>query len=422
MAIAYLINQYPQTSQTFIRREIAALEDAGLSVSRFTLRPCQGELVDENDRVERERTRAVLDVGPFGLLATLLRMAVTRPFRFARALGLAVRTGWRSDRGLLVNLIYLTEACVLQRWLADCGAQHLHVHFGTNSATVAMLCRRLGGPPYSITMHGPEEFDRPLSLALGEKARYAAFVAVISNFGRSQLYRWIGLEDWPKVQIVRCGVDAAFLDGELSPIPNVPRLLNIGRLDPQKGQLLLIEAARRLRDRGIEFELTIVGDGPLRPRLEHRIERHGLGDRVRLAGWLSGAGVRRELRASRALVMASFAEGLPVVMMEALALGRPVISTTIAGIPELVEPGVSGWLVPAGSVEALTLAMQEALAADPAALARMGHHGASRVAEAHDIRVEAAKLAGLITAARLPGFPEILRGAPAPPAELVSSR
>ncbi len=398
--IAYLVNQYPQPSQTFIRREIAALENAGAVVARFTLRAWPGTLVDEGDRAERERTRAVLGVGALGLLAALLRTAATRPVRFAKALGQAIRVGWRSDRGLLVHLIYLAEACVLRRWLAACGAGHLHAHFGTNPAAVALLCRRLGGPPYSFTVHGPEEFDRPGTLALGEKVRHAAFVAAISDFGRSQLYRWIDLEDWAKVRVVHCGLDAAFLESEPTAAPSAPRLLNIGRLDPQKGQLLLVEAASRLRDRGLAFELTIVGDGPLRPRLERRIEQLGLSGQVRLAGWKSGEEIRRELRASRALVMASFAEGLPVVIMEALALGRPVVSTWVAGIPELVEPGVSGWLVRPGSVEALADVMHEVLAADPVELDHLGRRGASRVAERHDAWTEASALARLIAGER----------------------
>jgi glycosyltransferase involved in cell wall biosynthesis len=178
-------------------------------------------------------------------------------------------------------------------------------------------------------------------------------------------------------------------------VPEEPRLVNVGRLSEQKGQLLLIEAARLLRDRGVDFELVIVGDGPLRGELERRIDRFDLRDRVRITGFLDNDGVRRELTAARALVLPSFAEGLPVVIMESLALGRPVISTHIAGIPELIEPGRVGWLVPAGDVGPLADAMAEALAADPSELEQMGRLGAARVAEQHDARAEAANLAAL---------------------------
>ena len=196
--------------------------------------------------------------------------------------------------------------------------------------------------------------------------------------------------------MVRCGLDEVFLATAGVPAPCRPRLVTVGRLAEQKGQLLLVEAAARLRDRGPDFELVIVGDGPMRDELERAIDRFGLRDRVRITGFLDNHGVRRELEAARALVLPSFAEGLPVVIMEAMALGRPVIATSIAGIPELVEPGRSGWLVPAGAVEPLVEAMAEALAADPAELDRMGRAGAARAAEQHDAAAESAKLAALI--------------------------
>ena len=158
----------------------------------------------------------------------------------------------------------------------------------------------------------------------------------------------------------------------------------------------MIEAAVRLREQGHDFELVIVGDGPLRGELERQIDLGGVRSQVRITGFLDNHAVRRELEAARALVMPSFGEGLPVVIMEALALGRPVISTHIAGIPELVEPGSSGWLVPAGDVERLVAAMAAVLTADAALLTAMGRRGRARVAERHNVDTEAKKLADLI--------------------------
>jgi colanic acid/amylovoran biosynthesis glycosyltransferase len=304
--------------------------------------------------------------------------------------------GRRSQRGAARHLIYLAEAALLRRRLAACGVQHLHAHFGTNASAVAMLCRLLGGPPYSLTIHGPEEFDAPGPLALGEKIRHAAFAVAISHFTRSQLCRWCAAADWPKIHVVRCGLDEVFLSAAGTPAPRRPRLVTVGRLAEQKGQLLLVEAAARLRDRGLDFELVIVGDGPMRVELERLINQSDLQGRVRITGFLDNQAVRRELEAARAMVLPSFAEGLPVVLMEAMALGRPVIATHIAGIPELVEPGRSGWLVPAGAVEPLVEAMAEALAADPDELDRMGRAGAARAVRQHDAAAEAGKLAGLI--------------------------
>lgn len=400
MRIAYLINQYPRVSHTFIRREIAALEARGLAVARFALRPCDEPLVDEADEAERRRTRVVLSIGALGLSWAALQVAAAAPQAFARAMALAVKLGRCSERGLLVHLIYLAEACALKGWLDDCGARHLHAHFGTNSATVALLCRLLGGPPYSFTVHGPGEFDAPRALSLGEKVRHAAFVVAVCEYGRSQLYRWADYPDWAKIHVVHCGVDAAYIAPASAPLPDAPRLVCVGRLAEQKGQLVLVQAAARLRDRGVPFELVLVGDGPMRGEVERLIARLDLEGHIRIAGWSDGVGVRREILASRALVLPSCAEGLPVVLMEALALGRPVIGTYVAGIPELVRPGIDGWLVPPGSVEDLVGALREALAASASQLEQMGRAGAVRVAERHDAAAEADKLAAIIAGPR----------------------
>jgi colanic acid/amylovoran biosynthesis glycosyltransferase len=392
MKIAYLFNQYPQTSQAAMRREIIALDDLGHHVERYTVR-ATGE--DPADILEKSRTKVVLGVGLLGLLKALAGNLLARPSAFFRALGLAVRMGRRSERGTLLHLIYLAEACVLRGWLIEGGTTHLHCHFGTNSAAVALLCRLLGGPPYSFTMHGPEEFDSPRALSLRDKIHHSAFVVAITEFTRSQLYRWADYADWPKIRVVRCGVDAMFLRAARTPIPEAPRLVNVGRVTEQKGQLLLIEAAARLIAEGVDCQVTIVGDGPMRGEAERLIDSLGLRGKVRIAGYLSNLDVRKEIEASRALVLPSFAEGLPGVFFEAFALGRPVIGTYIAGTPELIEPGACGWLVPAGSVEALADAMREALAAPVEDLERMGREGGRRVAERHDASIEARKLAAL---------------------------
>jgi glycosyltransferase involved in cell wall biosynthesis len=396
LRIAYLVNQYPQPSQSFIRREIAAMEALGPIIRRYSVRRWNGTLVDSQDRAEQEATQVVLDVGVIGLAWALLKFATTSPLVFWRALKFAARLGRRSERGLAYHLIYLAEACVLKTWFQKDQIEHVHAHFGTNSATVAVLCRALGGPTCSVTVHGPEEFDQPRSLALDEKIKWSSFVVAISEFGRSQLCRWASYDQWPKIQIVRCGLDSLFLRDDPSPPPLNRRLVCVGRLAEQKGQLVLIKAAARLKREGQDFELIQAGDGPLRSEIEAAIHDHGLAGMVRLVGWQSNTEVRDLIRSSRAMVLPSFAEGLPVVIMEALALGRPVISTYVAGIPELVEPGVTGWLVPASSEDALAEAMRAALEANPEQLHEMGRLGALRVAERHDARIEASRLESLI--------------------------
>jgi glycosyltransferase involved in cell wall biosynthesis len=395
--LAYLINQYPMTSHAFIRREIAAMESLGNSVERFSMRPTTQPMVDPLDERERHVTRSLLAVGARGLLAGMLWAAAARPGRFIHALVLALRIGRRSDRGVIVHLAYLAEACVLARWLAADPVEHLHAHFGTNSATVAMLCHEMGGPAFSFTVHGPEEFDRATVLGLDEKIARARFVVAVSEFGRGQLYRWCDARHWPRLQVVRCGVDGDFVARETTPIPANPRLVCVGRLCEQKGQLFLVQAAARLAAAGVRVELLLVGDGEMRPQVEAAIAEHDLQAAVTVTGWASSAEVRRHILSSRALCLPSLAEGLPVVIMEAFGLRRPVISTRIAGIPELVEAGVSGWLVTAGSVDELAQAMREALETPGSRLGEMGAAGAAKVRRDHDVIKNAQHLASLIS-------------------------
>ena len=394
MTVAYLINQYPQASQTFIRREIQALEKLGVAIERFSVRRNPVPLVDKRDKAEQQKTQVVLDRGALGLIGATIRTFIVHPINAARGVASATRCGIGSHAGLLKHLVYFAEACVLLKWFKQSNIHHVHCHFGTNSTMVAMVVRIMGGPPYSFTSHGPEEYDKPEAISLAEKVRRSKFVVAISEFGCSQLYRWCHYEDWPKVKLIRCGVDKMFLhsNGRLPP-PSEPKILNVGRLDPSKGQLFLIEAAGKLAAEGMKFQLTLVGDGSMRPELERLIEKLNLKDHVRLAGWMSNDQVRQEILNSRAMVLPSFAEGLPIVIMESLALRRPVLSTYVAGIPELVTPGVCGWLVPPGSADALAAALREVLTAPVDRLAAMGEAGAARVAERHDVDKEAAKLA-----------------------------
>lgn len=395
MRVAYLVNHYPKVSHSFIRREILALERLGVEVLRIAIRGWEGKLADPADDAELAQTKYVLRGGLTSLVAPLLRALIRTPRRFWAALLLAVRMSRRGDRALPYHVVYLAQACVIVRWLSESGAVHLHAHFGTNPAEVAMLVRALGGPPYSFTVHGPEEFDKPEALHLADKARNAAFVVAISSFGRSQLYRWVDYAQWAKVFVVHCGLDEGFAAVPAEDPPTAPRLVCVGRLCEQKGQMMLVEATARVVERGIPLDLVLAGNGEMRAEIEVLVRRLGLERHVRITGWISGAQVREELLAARALVLPSFAEGLPVVIMEAMALRRPVITTYVAGIPELVRHMEDGWLFPAGDVQALEAAMVACLAAPFAQRARMGLAARERVLARHDGNVEAARLAAL---------------------------
>jgi glycosyltransferase involved in cell wall biosynthesis len=394
MRLAYFVNQYPAVSHTFIRRELEALEAMGLQVERFALYAQEGHLVDPKDRQELERVHFLLRRNALVFLRDTLLTFLRSPPRFLRTLGLALRQGYGSKSGWLRHLAYLLEACTLQRWLRQLEVSHVHAHFGTNGAQVAMMSRLLGGPAYSFTVHGPEEFDDAPIIALKDKIRHASFVVAISSFGRSQLYRLCQHSHWPRIHVVRCGIpqDYGVMANDADAAGR--RLVCVGRLCEQKGQLLLIEAAHRLLRRGIDFEVVLVGDGPMRAELESLIDRYGLSQRVQITGWCSGDEVRQQLLSARALVLPSFAEGLPVVLMEAMAMRRPVITTFIAGIPELVDSDC-GWLIPAGSVDHLTEVLMEALRTPGERIREMGRRGAEKVRQHHDVNQEASRLAEL---------------------------
>ncbi|HEX4049383.1 MAG TPA: glycosyltransferase family 4 protein [Steroidobacteraceae bacterium] len=403
MKIAYFINHYPKVSHSFIRREILALERLGVEVERIALRGWHGPLPDAEDLQERQRTRYLLRRGGWALLLPALGKFLGSPRRFFQALRLARRMVAESGRSLPYHIMYLAEACRLVSWTAAAGAQHVHAHFGTNSVEVVMLAQILGGPSYSFTVHGPEEFLAPMGLE--EKVHRSSFAVAISSHGCSQIFFRTRFEDWPKVKQVHCGIERSFYAEADGIEGKANRLVCVGRLCEAKGQLLLVAAAATLAARGIDFELVLAGDGPLRSQLEALIRTQGLSGRVRITGWISSAEVRAQILEARALVLPSFAEGLPVVIMEAMSLRRAVISTYIGGIPELVRDGENGWLIPAGSVEGLTAAMQDCLSRSSQDMRRLGAAAYERVIARHDIEMEALKLAALFAAATGSAFP-----------------
>lgn len=394
MRIAYLVNCYPAPSHSFIRREIAGVEAAGLPVTAYSIRPAPAHLPDPRDELARQRTVNVLDKGIIALLGALVIEAITRPAGFVRALGCGYKMGRVSSNGGWRQIAYLAEAAWLNRHWRAAGVTHVHAHFGTNPAAVARLARLWGGPPYSFTVHGPDEFDAPGAIDLSGKIADAAFVAGISSYGRSQLMRWAAPADWAKIEIVRCGVDRDFLDTSASDPPDNATLCCVARLGPQKGLHILVEAIALIAPERPNLRVIVLGDGPLRASLEAQAMARGVSDNIIFAGLASSDAVRQHLTDARAFVLPSFAEGLPVVLMEALALRRPVITTWVAGIPELVDSKV-GWLSPPGDAAALADAIRAALDAPVAQIAAMGSVGHARVSAMHDAAKNGAQMAAL---------------------------
>ncbi|MCE6958615.1 glycosyltransferase [Cereibacter sphaeroides] len=397
MNIGYLVTIYPRATHGFIRREIQALERAGHRVHRFAIRSDRAALADAADLAEDDLTEHLLRQGPVRLALSALFWMAGRPRQAWRGLRLAAMCGTQGGR--LRHIGYLIQAAHLARRCRDLGITHLHAYFGTASATVAMLAEALGGPRFSFTVHGPDEFDAPVALSLPLKMHRATFTVAVSSYGRSQLYRWAQPQDWRRIHVVHCGIEPELFPTTLPLPPSGPRLVAVGRLSEQKGFVLLVEAIALAAARLPDLHLTLVGDGPLRGRIETLIGARNLASRITLTGWADEARVRRELEAAQALILPSFAEGLPTVVMEAMAAGRPVIGTMVAGVPELVLPGETGHLVPAGDAQALAAAIERLAATPLETLAEMGHAARLRVLERHDINREAARLAQLFAGA-----------------------
>lgn len=394
--IGYVLSEYPKVSHTFIRREINALENAGIAVERFAIRGSNEDLPDPADQAEESRTRQVLASGFPAMLGAMLSVCLKTPGRAFRAFMLATRMGRRGDRPIPVHWVYLLEAALIAKWVRESSVTHLHAHFGSNPAEVAMLAAELSGIGFSFTAHGTVETDNALAIKLPEKIRRAAFVVAVSEYGRAQMMRWIPVEHWRKIHIVHCGIGTDFLDHPHSDVPDVDQFVSVGRLSGEKGHLVLIEALAQVITRGRTCRLVMVGDGPLRPAIEHRCRELGIERFVTITGWQSGEAIREWLINSRALILPSFAEGLPVVIMESLALGRPVIATWVAGVPELVRDGQTGWLVPAGDATSLAQTMEACLTLTSAQTTAIGTAGRITVRKAHDAKIEGQKLVVLL--------------------------
>lgn len=395
--IAVLTGEYPRASDTFIQREVAGLRAAGHEVLTCSIRRTGSEhLVGPEQRAEQAATFHVLPAArsPFRLLKSHLRW-MGSPRRYLSALALALRTAPPGLRGHLYQAIYFAEAGVLAAHLADEGVEHLHNHIAKASCTVAMLASALSGLPYSFTIHGPDVFFAPGHWRIDVKAARARFVACISDYARAQLMCFAPEESWPRLHVVHCGVDPSRYGTRAGGAGK--RLLFVGRLAAVKGVPLLLEAVAALAKDIPGLQLTLIGDGPERGALEARALDLGIAGHCSFVGWRGQAEVAEALSRADLLCLPSFAEGVPVVLMEAMAARLPVVATRIAGIPELVEDGVHGRLVPPGDGAALRAAIATLLA-DAQARARMGEAGRAKVVADFDAGVEARRLSALIQA------------------------
>jgi glycosyltransferase involved in cell wall biosynthesis len=390
--IAYLTGEYPRATDTFIQREVAALRELGHEVETCSIRQTGVEhLVGPEQKEEAANTFYVLKAAksPLHLMRCHWRFLRENPTRYWRSLRLALATNPGGMRAMMYQIFYFLEAAVLADHLRDNRVGHLHNHIAKSSCSVAMLMSKMSGIPYSFTLHGPDIFFAPDHWRLDKKIETAEFVACISHFCRSQAMSFSKTTDWDKLHIVHCGVDPDRYGG----IPGAggKHLLFVGRLAAVKGLPVLLDALTGLKD----TQLTVIGDGPDRTALEAQARGLGLADRVDFVGYKSQSEVAEALQSHDVFVLPSFAEGVPVVLMEAMAAARPVLTTRIAGVPELVEDGVSGRLVAPGNAEELAAVLQD-LCADTDMQVSMGQKGREKILREFTLKDEAAWLSALL--------------------------
>ena len=392
--LAYLTSLYPAVSHTFILREVAALRELGFAVESCSMRRPEPEhLTGPEERASLATTYYIIEEGKNPLvMLKAIAFALRSPGRLATALGLAWRTAPPGAKGLLKQIAYLAEALVLARHLKNKRIDHLHSHFADLSTNVAMLAATLLDLPFSYTLHGPAEIYEPEKWALRTKTERATFVACISHFARSQAMYFSDPEHWGKLKIIHCGVVPERYGHAPPAEQTMLRLVFVGRLTPIKGLRILLEAFARSLERRPDLHLTLIGDGEDRAHLEALAAP--LGATVVFAGYRSQGEIAMLLSEADAFVLPSFSEGLPVVLMEAMAAGKPVIATRVGGVSELVEDGISGFLVPPGDVESLAQSICQ-IADDPDLRKRMGEAGRAMVRREFDVRHEAARIAAL---------------------------
>ncbi|PIE16385.1 MAG: colanic acid biosynthesis glycosyltransferase WcaL [Rhodobacterales bacterium] len=391
--IAYLTGEYPRATDTFIQREVFGLRNCGLKVLTCSIRKTGAEhIVGPEQRQEADQTFYILNAAkkPLHLLGCHLRSLRRAPRRYLRGLRLALKTRPAGLKALFYQLFYFAEAVVLADYMLQHQVKQLHNHIAKSSCTVAMLASEVSNIPFSFTLHGPDIFFAPDTWRLDEKIARARFVACISHFCRSQAMAFSAPEHWQKLHIVHCGVEPERYE---NPAPKTgKRLLFVGRLAAVKGVPVLLEALETVLHTDPDITLTLIGDGPDRQILQDQAK--ALGDRVQFVGYKSQSEVADYLRQTDILVLPSFAEGVPVVLMEAMAAQIPVLTTRIAGVPELVADGVSGLLVPPGDQRTLTEAIR-VLTTDAPLRAKMGAAGRQTVCQHYNVKTESAWLAQL---------------------------
>jgi colanic acid/amylovoran biosynthesis glycosyltransferase len=392
MRLAYLVSQYPSVTHTFILREIRALRELGFEIDVISIRPPDRptQQLSDVEREELTRTFTVLSAGLGGTLSAHVATLVRRPVSYLAGMWMAVRLAQASLPKTVSNLLYFAEAVVAGRQMQRRGLLHLHTHF---ASTVALLVARVFPVTFSATIHGPDEFSDVVGFYIAEKVARARFICGISQYALSQLMKASEERYWSKLEVCALGVDpSVFLPRPHRESPDRIELLCVGRLAAAKAQHVLLAAVDRLvREGRRSLHLRLVGDGPERAALERTVAERGLQNNVTLEGACNQSRVLEFYRQADLFVLASFAEGVPVVLMEAMAMEISCVSTWVTGIPELIHHGVDGWLIPPADEEQLAAAIA-LLADDPELRRKLGKSARARVEEKYNLALNTARL------------------------------
>ena len=394
MRIGYFTNTYPRAVDTFIQREVIGLRNRGFEVFTYSVRKTD-DTHDVSNLVKAEKasTFYILPVKLFELVYLNFKFLILTPKRYFKAVRMAVKTSRAGFSGTLFQLFYFQESVILAKQLLKDKIQHLHNHLGDNSGNVTLLASMLTEIDYSITFHGPHVFFDPEGWALGDKVKHSKFSVCISHYCKSQLMLFSDPCDWGRLNIVHCGVDPdihAKFDAKA--ISN--RLIYIGRLAVEKGLPILFESIKMLREKGHVVSLMLVGDGPDRKYLEELGATLGIGAQLEFKGYASQDEIVQYLGESDIFVLPSYAEGVPVSIMEAMACGIPVVATFVGGVVELVENEISGLLVSPSDIEGLGNAIEKYLY-DGNLRQSIIQKAREKIVAEYNINVEVDKLASL---------------------------
>jgi len=393
LQIGYLISRYPAISHTFILREVMELRTLGFDIRVASINDCdrQDSALTPAERAEQERCFYVKRAAAGGFLRDLLLTLAANPLGLAKAALFALRANGLSLGKSVTNLFYLAEAVLVAQWMRRSRLAHLHVHFATPAATVGLLVSKIAAVGFSMTVHGPEEFYNTEAYLLPGKCSESRFLCAISDFAGSQLMKMMPCEQWSKINVIPLGVDPEVFTPVSRTGGKCFQLLCVGRLVPEKGQHILLDAVSQLREQGRDVRLILVGDGPSRASLEAFVRGRDMQPAVTLTGAINQDQIRPIYSEADAFVLASFAEGVPVVLMEAMAMEIPCIATWIAGIPELIRDGCNGLLVSPGNP--VTLAAAIARLMDDDSLRRaLSKAGRRQVIEKYNLKRNVARL------------------------------